>query len=274
MSDMPFADLALSRRLEHAESFAGSEFARSRLRVSPDCGSIVQEHSGTIMIFDGIDSPVTQTFRLGLHEPLTQPGLDVIEKFFTDRGARPVHEVSPFAGLGTLQMLCSRGYLPFEISSVMYREAKTVEEAETPSIRVRSILPGEEKLWSSISAKGWAQDNMALADSIKSFGGVIAASPNCQCFLAEIEGRVAAAGVMFVDQGVALFGGSATLPAYRKRGLQGALLKERMRQAVKQGCDLVMMVAEAGSNSQRNAERRGFRVAYTRLKWRLEAKLE
>jgi len=30
------------------------------------------------------------------------------------------------------------------------------------------------------------------------------------------------------------------------------------------------MVAEAGSNSQRNAERQGFRVAYTRIKWRRE----
>ena len=30
-----------------------------------------------------------------------------------------------------------------------------------------------------------------------------------------------------------------------------------------------MMVAEVGSQSQRNAERKGFRVAYTRVKWGL-----
>jgi hypothetical protein len=35
------------------------------------------------------------------------------------------------------------------------------------------------------------------------------------------------------------------------------------------GCDLAMMVAEAGGESQRNAERQGFRVACTRPKWRL-----
>jgi hypothetical protein len=28
-----------------------------------------------------------------------------------------------------------------------------------------------------------------------------------------------------------------------------------------------MMVAEAGSASQRNADRKGFRIAYTRIKW-------
>ena len=42
-----------------------------------------------------------------------------------------------------------------------------------------------------------------------------------------------------------------------------------MRYAFDHGCDLAMMVAEAGSNSQRNAERKGFQVAYTRTKWRL-----
>ena len=42
-----------------------------------------------------------------------------------------------------------------------------------------------------------------------------------------------------------------------------------MHHAAAHGCDLAMMVAETGSNSQRNAERKGFRVAYTRLKWKL-----
>ena len=57
----------------------------------------------------------------------------------------------------------------------------------------------------------------------------------------------------------------------RRRGLQGALLQERMRYAFEHGCDLAMMVAQAGSESQRNAERKGFRVAYTRIKWQLTA---
>jgi len=42
-----------------------------------------------------------------------------------------------------------------------------------------------------------------------------------------------------------------------------------MRYVFDHGCDLAMMVAEAGGESQRNAERKGFRIAYTRTKWRL-----
>jgi hypothetical protein len=61
------------------------------------------------------------------------------------------------------------------------------------------------------------------------------------------------------------FGGSATSPDLRRRRLQAALL----RYAYDHGCELAMMAAEAGSHSQRNAERKGFRIAYTRTKWRL-----
>jgi len=42
-----------------------------------------------------------------------------------------------------------------------------------------------------------------------------------------------------------------------------------MRYAFEHGYPLAMMVTEAGSQSQRNAERQGFRIAYTRTKWRL-----
>jgi hypothetical protein len=40
-----------------------------------------------------------------------------------------------------------------------------------------------------------------------------------------------------------------------------------MGYARKQGCELAMIVAEPGSNSQRNAQRQGFSIAYTRIKW-------
>jgi GNAT superfamily N-acetyltransferase len=75
--------------------------------------------------------------------------------------------------------------------------------------------------------------------------------------------------VLCIHEGVALFGGSATVPELRRRGLQAALLHKRMAYAFDQGCDVVMMVAQPGSDSQRNADRKGFRIAYTRTKWQL-----
>jgi beta-glucosidase-like glycosyl hydrolase len=69
-----------------------------------------------------------------------------------------------------------------------------------------------------------------------------------------------------------LFAGASTIPEDRKKGAQRALLEARVRYAVQAGCDLAMMCAEPGSASQRNAEREGFRIAYTRIKWRTNSR--
>jgi hypothetical protein len=92
---MRFSDLALSRRLERAEGRARAQFAEARRRLFPDSGSEWMECSGAYAVFDGIGSPVTQTFGLGIFEELTAASLDVIERFFLDRGAQVDHEVSP-----------------------------------------------------------------------------------------------------------------------------------------------------------------------------------
>jgi GNAT superfamily N-acetyltransferase len=125
------------------------------------------------------------------------------------------------------------------------------------------------QLWTQINARGWAHEHPELLDFILESGVLSAAREDCLCFIAEIDGVPSATGALCLDDSVALFGGAATVPELRRHGLQGALLEERMRYAWEHGCDLAMIVAEAGSNSQRNAERKGFRIAYTRTKWRL-----
>lgn len=50
---------------------------------------------------------------------------------------------------------------------------------------------------------------------------------------------------------------------------QTALLRARLRYAADRGCTVATVGALPGSQSQRNAEKQGFRVAYTRTKWQL-----
>ncbi len=264
-----FADLALSRRLESAEGFACRQFAETRRRMFPESGAAWMQCAGAWAVFDTADSPVTQTFGLGVFEELTEEALDTIERFFLDRGAPVAHEVSPFAGIATLDLLCARNYKPIEISGVLYRTVERPAEAARTGVRAREIRPEEARLWSEISARGWAHDHPELLGFLQEFGAMIAARAQSPCFLGEVDGQPGAAGALCIHGGVALFAGAATVPELRRRGLQAALLEERMRYALDHGCDLAMMVAEAGSESQRNAERQGFRIAYTRLKWRL-----
>ena len=62
---------------------------------------------------------------------------------------------------------------------------------------------------------------------------------------------------------LALFG-AATLPQFRGHGVQTAFLYARMAAAAKAGCDVAVTVTLGGSTSQRNAERAGFHVAYSK----------
>jgi hypothetical protein len=265
---MQFSDLALSRRLEQTEGFACAQFAEATHRLYPDRGSEWIECVGVYAVFNGIDSPVTQTFGLGLSEEWTESSLDSIEEFFFSRKSPAFHEVSPFAGPEVLAALCKRNYRPVEISNVLYRSVDRPTDTLQLPISVRVVAQEEAQLWSDISARGWSHDHPEYREFLLESGSIAAASRKNRCFLASYDGMPGAAGALFLNNGVALFGGAATVPELRRRGLQTALLYERMRYAFDQGCDIAMMVALPGSDSQRNAERRGFRIAYTRTKWK------
>jgi hypothetical protein len=159
---MRFSDLALSRRLERAEGHVCAQFAEARHRLFPDSGSEWMECSGAYAVFDGIGSPVTQTFGLGLFEELTAASLDVIERFFLDRGAQVDHEVSPLVGIAALSLLCARQYRPIEISNVMYRPTEKPAPEEHDNIRVRVTGPEDAQLWTATSAKGWTHEHPEL----------------------------------------------------------------------------------------------------------------
>jgi GNAT superfamily N-acetyltransferase len=265
------AGLDLSKRLERAEGHACIQFAEARRRLFPASGAEWIECGGAYAVFDTVDSPVTQTFCLGLFEELTPATLDRIEQFFLDRGAQVDHEVSPHAGVAALDLLCARHYKPIEISNVMYRSVNPPESESDARVRVTG--PPEAQLWATVNAQGWAHEHPELEQWFEKTAALFAARHHTPCFLAELDGQPAAAAALCLHEGVALFAGASTLPQMRRRGLQALLLQERMRYAFDHGCDIAMMVAEAGSNSQRNAERAGFHIAYTRTKWRLTQRI-
>ncbi|MDQ2843989.1 MAG: hypothetical protein M3Y72_23715, partial [Acidobacteriota bacterium] len=90
-----FSDLTLSRRLEQAEGHACAEYAEARRRLFPSSGAEWIECAGAYAVFNGADSPVTQSFGIGIFENFDAASLDEMERFFFDRGAPADHEVSP-----------------------------------------------------------------------------------------------------------------------------------------------------------------------------------
>jgi GNAT superfamily N-acetyltransferase len=266
---MIFSDVALAQRLERAEGTACVRFAEARRRVLADAPSEWIEVGGAYAVFDGADSPITQTFGLGLFEELSAVTLDAMEEFFLSRGAPVQHEVSPLAGVAAAELLCSRGYKPIEMSSVLYLPLAEHVPKEESDVHARKIEPEETGLFASIAVEGWVQEHPEFREILLALGAVTAARSDNQCFLAFKEGVPGAAGTISFQGGVAVLDGSSTIPSMRRLGLQSALIEARLAYASQCGSDLAMMAAQPGSSSQRNVERRGFRIAYTRTKWRL-----
>lgn len=262
-------DLGLSRRLERAEGTVGTTFTATNQRIAPERGATWRDFHGTYAIFDGADSPMTQTFGLGLFAPVTADSLTEIEAFFDARGAPVMHEVSPLAGVESFALLAERGYLPNDLSTVLVQPLDgSIETPATSGLRVRTIERADQAAWIETSIQGWSEDP-TFASIMRSMATVAAANTEIRHFLVERDGAPIATASLGIHDGVALLAGASTVPAGRGLGAQGLLLVARLEQARRDGCEIAMMLTTPGSTSQRNAERRGFRIAYTRTKWRL-----
>jgi GNAT superfamily N-acetyltransferase len=150
----------------------------------------------------------------------------------------------------------------------LFRPLRRVEGVRRDSgLSVRAVGPEEYELWAQTAARGWSEFE-ELSDFMLGLSRVSARRAGAPSFLAELEGRPVATGALSICEGVALLAGASTVPEARRRGAQLALLDARLAYASERGCDLAMLCAQPGSGSQRNAERHGFRIAYTRIKWR------
>ena len=266
----PFADLSLARRLERTEAHGNALFVEARARAFPDSGAKWIDVAGTYAMFDGPTSPISQTFGLGMFHPLAAENLNTIERFFQDRGAAVFHEVSPLADPSAFALLNERGYQPIEFTSVLFRPISpevSLPVAPNEKIKVRLRSESEKEIWSNTALLGWSEFEEVI-EFMKDMGKVHERSESLG-FLAELDNQPIATGMMSMCEGVALLAGASTIPEARRQGAQNALLEGRLRYAAEQGCDIAMMAALPGSASQRNAERNGFRIAYTRIKWRL-----
>ena len=90
-------------------------------------------------------------------------------------------------------------------------------------------------------------------------------APGVICYLASVEGEIAGGAALAIREGLATLCADGIIPAFRRRGLQSELIAARLNEAAAQGCDLATASTLPGSQSQRNYERLGFQVAYTKL---------
>jgi GNAT superfamily N-acetyltransferase len=265
---MRFINLDFARRVEMAEANAGRACAEACQRFHPEHSVAIEEIAGGVAVFAGVDSPITQAIGVGLHGPVSDAEMDALGDFFHSRNAPAAIELCPLVDISVYEKFAARNYHLLELTDVLILDdldAARMPGTMSAGVTVRVSEPHEAKLWTQTVAEGFAEHypvTQAILDVMEGFYG------RCDAcfFLAFLDGIVAGGGGVFAGQGVGGLFGASTLPAFRRRGVQSALLAARLAWARDKGCDLAVSFARPGSISHRNIERNGFRVAYTRTK--------
>jgi GNAT superfamily N-acetyltransferase len=260
-------DVELAREIELAEAEAAVGCARQMMAMQSGSQGAVEQIAGGYAVYCGAGSAVTQAVGLGLHGPVSAEEFDKLELFYFSRKEPVRVETCPLADATLFELYKARGYYVSEFSNVMVRPVIDGASRALPAgLDIRLANQDELDLWVMTVAQGFAE-NYPVTHELLSVMKLFAMGKNTECYLARIEGRVAGGATLAIRGRVAGLFGASTLPDYRKRGVQTALLHARLQRAAETGCTLAMSLAQPGSNSQRNITRLGFHTLYTRVKF-------
>ncbi len=213
----------------------------------------------------GRGSPYNRAVGIGLHGPVSEPEFERIEAFFANYGVTPQVSLCPLADRSLLRCLAGGRYRIDMFMHTWVREISPTEDFHLPKgIIICPANYDEATLWTRVAFKGGLDSEEAEPGRT----AVIAAYPymaHTTCYLAWVDGEAAGAATLCVDEGLAEMFGASTRPSFRNRGVQSALLASRLAEAQRLGCSLAIVHTEPGSGSQRNVERLGFRLAYTKV---------
>jgi len=262
-----FADLALAQRLERNEALNIVDCVPILQRQQLGTTARVLPVADGYAVFTRPDFPINRAMALGLRSPVSAADLDAIEEFYRGYGLPAKINLCPLADHSLVDGLGERGYRFDMFFNVQIRpsNAEDADLAPSPGIHVAAVAPEDAELWAMTMARsGAAQEPVPDDDVWLALARLVAQRPGVTCFLARIGDEVVGGAALMIREGLATFFSTTTLPLYRGRGVQTALVCARLAFAARAGCDLVTVSTVPGNQSQRNMQRAGFQVVYTR----------
>ena len=238
--------------------------------------ALARQHGIAHTTFEGVtctrvaDLPRSRIFNhvfgLGRYVPASDEQLDRIADFYGEDTyfVTLARDAEPRDLAARLE---ARGFVPDYAWTKFQRGVDPPAPVET-ELRVQPIRPQHARDFGRIIAAGFE-----LPGFTGRWLAALFARPRWTCFLAFAGSEPAATGTLFVCRGVGWLSFAATLPEFRRRGAQSALLAARIQAAAQLGCSKV--VGETGaleegrpSNSYRNIVRAGFEPIYDRPNYR------
>ncbi|MGD7054344.1 GNAT family N-acetyltransferase [Sutcliffiella horikoshii] len=196
--------------------------------------------------------------------------LDEIVEFYASRGIPAQFEVTPGnASTDLFRKLSSLGYFQSGFHTALYRPLSTGDPSLSGAdnaVQMEEISLENFDVFGELYTRGFGMPT-AFKDYVTANNKVLAESDNWTFYLARVGGEPAGIGVLHVKNDVATLAASATVPEFRNKGVQTALIQKRMQQAADEGCRYLVGQAAFGSVSQKNMQRAGLNVAYTNAVW-------
>jgi GNAT superfamily N-acetyltransferase len=267
-----FCDTALAARIERAEArLIALVGAATRRRTGSADGFAIPIAAG-MASFAEKGSPYNKVVGLGFGGVPDIAALDEIEQAFARRGAPTQIELAHLADPEIGELLTGRGYRLESFENVLGRAlAPGLERATPAGIEVRPSGDLELDSWIDVVVDAVAHPDTQGLPWHEEFPREIvenaerdSASAGLARYAALRDGVLAGGASLRIDEGVAQLAGAATAPAHRRRGIQSALLGARLADAAVAGCDIAVITTQPGSRSQKNAQRQGFGLLYTR----------
>ncbi len=210
-----------------------------------------------------------RAFGLGDTADVAESDLDAVLRTFEEHGAAsPWMQHGPASRARAMpQWLVSRGFRPVPRAwAMMMREREPAPVIET-EFAIRAV----ELDQASRFAKALAIAH-GMPPALAEWTSVLIGRPGWHGYAAWDGDTIAAGGMVFIHGDRAWVGLGGTLPAYRGRGAQGALLARRVDHVISAGCSV--MGTETGepvggerSSSFDNMKRTGFHQVASRMNY-------
>jgi GNAT superfamily N-acetyltransferase len=266
---------ALWRTLELTELDAWVDFyGAATNQVVEDCGVGLQRiGSAYASIASKVDIlALNRVLCLGVAEPATETTVAKILDGYRAAGVpRFFVQLSPVARPPALPAwLQRRGFRHYNNWVKLYRGAQPLPQTNT-DLRVEQITVQDGEAFAEVLtiSFGWPE-------SIRPWIAAGVDRPGWRHYLA-YDGRAAVAtAALYAKDGCCWLDFASTLPEYRGRGAQTALIQRRIRDGAEMGCDwFTVETAEDKPDrpapSYHNLVRLGFKAAYLRRNYLLDA---
>lgn len=201
---------------------------------------------------------------IGVSQPATEPILDELVQSYGRRQLAFGVSVSPAAQPPQLMdwLLERRFQHGFNLAKMI--RGNEPPPAVKTDLRIESVTKANASHYAHI-----VQIVFGMPDWTVPLFELMVTLPNIYSYVAYADDIPAAVGSLYINNSIgALFNG-ATLPEYRRRGGQGAIMARRITDGITLGCrwfttETVEDTLEAPNPSHHNMLRTGFQLAYVR----------